>query len=81
MYIYIDETSSNGLIGAGALLTIEPIQDSIINEAIAELDKFHKKHKYEDENVKRMDAQTLERGYFHASEDSKNSHSIICNCS
>lgn len=76
-YIYSDETTfeleksnSNKIIGVGVLLTMEPIPKNVITEALNNLANDDDKDKY--------DIKTLKRGYFHASEDSKNAHSHLC---
>lgn len=57
-------------IGSGLLVINKPVTESIIKEALNELDK--------DSDKNEIDLKTLSRGYFHASEDSKNAHSHLC---
>lgn len=76
-YGYSDETefmqsSTNAFptIGSGILVCTEPVTENIIKEALNNLDK--------DSDKNEIDLKTLSRGYFHASEDSKNAHSHLC---
>jgi len=76
-YIYSDETSfqldqsnSSKIIGVGVLLTIQPIHQNVISDALNNLAN--------DNDIDKYDAKTLKRGCFHASEDSKNAHSHLC---
>jgi len=74
LHAYCDEAvfdSSKGRsFGFGALLTDEHITREVIDCALRELSR----HKTGDPR----DERTLRRGYFHASEDSKNAHSVLC---
>jgi len=77
-HIYLDESTfsePNKYVGYGALLTDQPVKNEIINEALKNLyndpDRF-------DPKCKDMDDRTLKKGYFHASEDSKNARSHLC---
>lgn len=78
MYVYLDETEfgEGEFSGYGSLITEERIGQEVIDEALENLradeDRFLK-------GQKTMDDRTLERGYFHAADDSKNAHSHLCN--
>jgi len=77
-HIYFDESifsEPNPYVGYGALITDEKIEYQIINEALKNL--YNDKDRFESEN-KEKDQRTLDRGYFHATDDSKNAHSHIC---
>ncbi|NMO09488.1 DUF3800 domain-containing protein [Methanobacterium subterraneum] len=67
------ETGEN-IIGVGMLLTEAPIENDLTSEAMMELKKEIKASDETDER----DHRTIENGFFHASEDSKNAHSYIC---
>lgn len=78
MYIYLDETASpdNRYKGYGALLSKDSCcLGNVVSDALMELkkddDRFNPKNK-------KYDDATLDRGYFHACEDSKNAHSHLC---
>lgn len=73
LFAYFDETAFDDAraYGYGMLLTEEPVQAVVIDGALADLQgdpDFDAKH----------DRATLNRAYFHASEDSKNAHSFLC---
>lgn len=77
LYSYSDETEFkysnadlNSILGAGVLISRKPITDIVIKEALTNLNN--------DVDKVSTDFQTLKRGYFHASEDSKNAHSHLC---
>jgi len=79
IYAYADETiftinhKTNELaLGCGILVTQNKIEDFVINEALVELTK-------DDDFDFKKDQRTLNRKFFHSSEDSKNSHSYFCN--
>ncbi len=79
-WVYIDESQAPHAEGTeagqpfwlGALITEKPIDQNLIGGALSRLgadpDACGNSH----------DQATLARGYFHASEDSKNAHSWIC---
>src|SRR4051812_26671280 len=79
-WVYIDESQSPHAAGVdegqpfwlGALITAFPIEQKLIAEA---LDKLRADP---DAAGNVHDIATLSRGYFHASDDSKNAHSWIC---
>ncbi len=77
MYVYLDETEfgEGEFSGYASLITEERISQEVINEALENLrvdqDRFLMPQKL-------MDDRTLERGYFHAADDSKNAHSHLC---
>jgi len=73
----VDESTfaePNPCVGAGMLISDEEIKDEIINIAIENLKKDPDIHK-PPEN--KLDKRTISRGWFHASEDSKNAHSHL----
>ncbi|MDI3286160.1 hypothetical protein [Polyangium sp. 15x6] len=79
-WVYIDESQAPHATGAeagqpfwlGALITEQPIEQGLIDGALGQL-------KADPDSVgNTQDEATLGRGYFHASEDSKNAHSWIC---
>ena len=79
VFAYADETifnvnSKNTLraLGCGILICKTEIVTEVIQEAITNLSN-------DPDFDKRQDRRTLERNYFHASDDSKNAHSHICN--
>ena len=78
MYVYLDETEfgEGAFSGYASLITEERIGQKVIDEALENLridaDRFLMPQKI-------MDDRTLERGYFHAADDSKNAHSHLCN--
>ncbi len=78
-YIYLDETEfqikNETWIGYGALITNKVIENDIIQSALKTLEQY-KNNNDKDYNV--CDDRTLERKYFHASEDYACAHSAIC---
>ncbi len=70
--IYLDETVSNDRthIGYGALITRLPIPDDIITKSLCELKA--------DNEFTDKDLNTIQKSFFHASEDSQNAHSYLC---
>jgi hypothetical protein len=74
LYAYCDETTFDGAegttYGAGVLLLDGPLAPTLVDEALAALAA--------DPERTSRDDQTLARGYFHASADSKNAHSHLC---
>ena len=72
LFVYFDETTFDDgrAFGYGGLLTDQPIEASVIEAALAclrsDLD-------FDDQ----YDQRTLDRGWFHASEDSRNAHSHL----
>ena len=77
-YIYLDESVSQdgNYVGYGALiLSNEILAKQIIEESLAKLINDPDR---EQEQCREMDNRTIERKYFHACEDSKNSHSHFC---
>lgn len=81
-YVYVDETAldlpSGRLFGAGALFVREPVEGDLIDRAMSALrddpDRRPSSARF-DPKLESLDAQTFERGFFHASEDTKNAHS------
>jgi len=76
--VYLDESefnSPNQHIAYGSLVCNQPIESSVIQEALNNLQKDPDRLKIP---AKKMDDRTLKRGYFHASDDSKNAHSHLC---
>lgn len=77
-YVYLDETTSGGntpLIGCGMLVVDQAVGSDEIEIAMSELRKALPAG---DEFTRKRDEQTLERGYFHASKDSRHAHSVLC---
>lgn len=79
IFAYADETifkinnETNELaLGCGMLVTKSKIDDFVINEALLELAN-------DDDFDLNKDKRTLNRKFFHSSEDSKNGHSYLCN--
>lgn len=79
IYAYADETiftintKTNELaLGCGILVTKNKIEEFVIDEALIELAK-------DDDFDFTKDQRTLNRKFFHSSEDSKNGHSHLCN--
>lgn len=79
IYAYADETiftinnkTNEVALGCGIFVTKNKIEDFIINEPLLELAKDV------DFDLKK-DQKTISRKFFHASEDSKNGHSYLCN--
>lgn len=77
-YLYLDETEfiASKLIGYGVLATDELISDLIIDEALT---KLKNDPDINDIITKKIDLLTISNRFFHASSDSKNAHSHICN--
>lgn len=79
MYIYIDESTfvKNGeeYHGVGLFVTKEKIQEEIIDQS---LNKLKNDPDIYNEKTKPMDMDTINRGYFHSADDSKNAHSHLC---
>jgi hypothetical protein len=78
MNIYLDETTfglSNEFSGYGCIFSDNEIELDAINEALVALDKDSDRHKPKDAN---RDSTTLSRKYFHATDDSPNAHSHLC---
>ncbi len=78
IYLYSDESTfskPNNYVGTGVLSSESPIDKNVISDAIKALKKDEDRLK---EPEKKLDKKTLSRGYFHASEDSKNAHSHLC---
>lgn len=79
-WVYIDESQAPSAVGVedgrpfqlAALLVEEPISSKLTEGAMASL------RQDPDAGVDPIDARTFARGYFHASEDSKNGHSWLC---
>jgi len=77
-YIYYDESvfaAPRESIGYGALESRNGINRGLIDQAIKDLSK--------DPDImlpatRELDCRTLQRGWFHASQDSKNAHSSLC---
>lgn len=78
-YIYLDETEFilEGVkwFGYGALITNQPIEQNLIDEALSYLKKFKDNG---DPDFKDKDDKTLQNKYFHASEDFLCAHCSIC---
>lgn len=76
LYVYADETifpingEKNGL-GYGLFVSQTEITQRTIDEALSNL-------KSDLDFDLKKDSQTLQKGYFHASEDGKNAHSHLC---
>ena len=81
MYLYIDETifmkDGKECYGVGALLTENKITNCIVDTALANLSADPD---INDSKNKAQDYRTIERGFFHAADDSKNAHSHLCRC-
>ena len=77
-FLYIDESEfaePKESLATGLLATDVEISQEPIEEALANLSEDPDRHQ---EPAKPLDDRTLERGYFHASDDSKNAHSHLC---
>lgn len=79
IHIYVDETAffdadGQQCYGTGALVVDRPIDRSVITEALEALQQDPDIHLAA---TSQIDAETLRRGFFHASEDSKNAHSHL----
>ena len=81
-YVYVDECSysfsGEEYIGTGILVSDLPIGDEIIDRALENLRNDPDISSAAD-CVKKMNDATLEHGYFHACEDSKDAHSHFLN--
>lgn len=78
VYAYADETiftidkkTDDLALGCGIFITSKRIENFVIDDALIELCKDE-----QFDNVK--DKRTIERQFFHSSEDSKNGHSYLC---
>jgi hypothetical protein len=84
LHVYIDETcfelDDQMMFGSGALLTTAPVGEAVVRSALDALrndeDRLPTSPSYNG-LAERLDAATLERGGFHASEDSGNAHSHL----
>ncbi|OEH85588.1 hypothetical protein BHU72_01960 [Desulfuribacillus stibiiarsenatis] len=80
LFLYIDESifSYNGqnYFAVGMMAVVDEASESVIEKALTNLKNDPDIH---EENTKEWDNRTLERGYFHATDDSKNAHSHLCN--
>lgn len=79
VFAYADETiftiepnSNLRALGCGILISRTEITPEVIREAIHNLS-------IDPDFDEKKDTRTLERKYFHASDDSKNAHSHLCN--
>ncbi len=77
IFAYADETefrrlgmSSNSMVGCGLFISEKELGQNIIDEALFCLSTDPRKDK--------NDLRTLNRGYFHASEDSHTGHKYLC---
>ncbi|MFF2889073.1 hypothetical protein [Paenibacillus sp. NPDC057967] len=79
LFLYIDESifSHDGkdYYAVGMLIIEHEVSNDIIEKALTELKNDPDIH---EENTKVSDKRTLARGYFHATDDSKNAHSHLC---
>lgn len=80
LYIYADETEfklnyKERMIGSGLFITKNPIENSIVEEA---LENLKDDPDINDVETADLDQRTLARSRFHAIEDGKNSHSHFC---
>lgn len=75
LYAYSDEATfhrgTDRITGTGILFTKTPITEEIIKNALSKL-------KVDEDFDLKKDSRTIQRGYFHGSEDSKNAHSYLC---
>lgn len=78
MFVYLDETEfgEGAFSGYASLITETRIEQKVIDEALEDLRNDHDRFKMPQ---RIMDDRTLERGFFHAADDSKNAHSHFCN--
>jgi hypothetical protein len=85
LHVYVDETvrdrpDRRRLLGAGALIVTEPVEQELIENALdalqADPDREPSSHRVNPGNERR-DVRTLARRYFHASEDSMNARSAL----
>jgi hypothetical protein len=75
LYVYADEAAflrgTEEILGTGILISETPIDQTVVTTAMKLL--------FDDQEFdKKMDQRTIDNGYFHASEDSKNGHSHFC---
>lgn len=75
LYVYADEAAflrgTEEILGTGILISETPIDQTVVTTAMKLL--------FDDPDFdKKMDQRTIDNGYFHASEDSKNGHSHFC---
>ena len=75
LYMYVDESGdanpcTSDTFSIGAFISTKPIQDDFFDEAFEKLKN--------DKDFEKRDQKTIDRGYFHASFDSKNAHSHCC---
>lgn len=79
MFIYIDESTftknNEEYHGVGLFATNEEVKKDIIDKALINLENDPDIY---DKSTNSMDMGTLNRGYFHATDDSKNGHSHLC---
>jgi len=83
VYLYGDETEFDftvgsvfhAYVGSGLLACDAPVTKAVVDEAIHNLQADPDRHK---PRHKEKDDRTLQRGYFHASDDSQNAHSHLC---
>lgn len=80
LYIYADETEfdlndEEKIVGSGVFICKSSIENVIVENA---LENLRNDSDITNEITAKHDQRTLERGYFHACEDSKNSHSHFC---
>lgn len=79
MFVYLDETTfgrNNEYSGYASLITESRIEFSVIEEA---LNNLSADPDVEKDKFKEQDSRTISRGFFHASDDSQNAHSHLCN--
>jgi hypothetical protein len=79
IFVYADETifttdkaENNYGLGCGVFVSSKEITQEIVDEALYNLEK-------DNDFDNNQDSRTVERRYFHASDDSKNAHSHFCN--
>jgi hypothetical protein len=73
LFVYVDETVYRDKVwGAGALVTEEAVSEMLVHEALTSLGNDPDIH---DPRWKVQDHRTLDRGFFHATDDSQNAHS------
>jgi len=78
-YVYIDESEfakPDARMGIGMLISDAPVEQALINQAIQDLGNDPD---IQDSATHSQDQRTLDRNYFHACDDSKNSHSHLMN--
>jgi len=77
-FVCLDETTfgNNGQYsGYGCLITDHRIGREVIDEALKRLNEDPDRN---EDAFRNQDSRTLDRGYFHAADDSKNAHSHLC---